>query len=114
MEKQKVFGIGFYKTGTSSLAAALNHLGYNVTGPNGVADADIAQKFEEMAFRLAGRYDAFQDWPWPLVYQQMDKRYPGSKFILTERPVEKWLQSALKHSGNNISPMHQLVFQSRR
>jgi hypothetical protein len=32
--KTKVFGIGFHKTATTSLAKALSYLGYRVTGPN--------------------------------------------------------------------------------
>lgn len=39
----KIFCIGFHETGTTSLAKALRTLGYRVTGPNGVADPDIAQ-----------------------------------------------------------------------
>ena len=31
--KTKVFGIGFHKTATTSLAKALSYLGYRVTGP---------------------------------------------------------------------------------
>lgn len=42
--KIKMFGIGFYKTGTKSLAEVLKRLGYPVTGPNGNRDPDIADK----------------------------------------------------------------------
>lgn len=57
----KIFGIGFHKSGTSSLAAALKHLGLLVTGPNGVRNPHIAQEVYQMAFKLVDEYDAFQE-----------------------------------------------------
>src|SRR4030095_11714834 len=77
--RAKVFCIGFHKTGTTSLAFALQRLGYRVTGPNGVNDPDIAKNVYAMAYALVERYDAFQDNPWPIIYEDLDKRYPGSK-----------------------------------
>ena len=81
----KIFVIGFHKTGTKSLASALKKLGYRVTGPNGIEDPDIADNVYSMAYTLVEQYDAFQDNPWPIIYKEIDKRYPESKFILTLR-----------------------------
>jgi len=110
MKNPKVFGIGFHKTGTTSLAVALQHLGYDVTGPNGIHDIDIADDIEQMVFSLADKHDAFQDNPWPLYYKQLDQRYPGSKFILTIRPTNKWIISITKYFGNKITPMRKLIY----
>ena len=79
MARPKVFCIGFHKTGTTTMRAALEMLGYRVTGPNGTRDPEIAAKLEAMVDRLATEFDAFQDNPWPLVYRRMDAEWPGSR-----------------------------------
>ena len=83
MTKAKVFCIGFHKTGTTSLELALKKLGYRVTGSFGTKDPDIAEKVHEMAYAMVPEYDAFEDNPWPILYRELDERFPGSKFILT-------------------------------
>ena len=40
--RPKVFCVGFHKTGTKSLGAALATLGYRVAGPRGTLDPQIA------------------------------------------------------------------------
>jgi len=87
----KVFGIGFHKTGTTTLRDALMMLGYRVTGPNGTKDPAIAAKLDEMVEDLSAHFDAFQDNPWPLVYRKMDALHPGSKFVLTVRDPDRWI-----------------------
>jgi hypothetical protein len=42
--KTKVFGIGFHKTATTSLATALSYLDYRVTDPNWVDNPNIAEE----------------------------------------------------------------------
>ena len=42
---------------------------------------------------LLEKHDAFTDLPIPLYYHSLDRFFPGSKFILTTRAVESWLQS---------------------
>lgn len=106
----KVFCIGFHKTGTTSMEKALTMLGYRVTGPNGTRDPDIAHKVYELAYALAERYDAFSDNPWPLLYREMDQRYPGSKFILTVRPTDAWLRSVVSHFGERPTPMRRWIY----
>jgi hypothetical protein len=107
---KKVFGIGFHKTGTTSLASALSELGYRVTGPNGTRHPDIADKVLDMARELSREYDAFQDNPWPLLYREMDELHPGSQFILTVRPADKWIRSITSFFGSNGTPMRQWIY----
>jgi glycosyltransferase involved in cell wall biosynthesis len=79
----KLIGVGISKTGTSSLAAALTKLGFRcVHGwpPFGVE-------------RAAALVDA----PAACRYRELDVMYPGSKFILTMREREAWLESCRKH-----------------
>lgn len=106
----KVFIIGFHKTGTSSLAAALGTLGYRVTGPNGVRDPDIARNVLALAHDLVTRFDAFQDNPWPIVYREMDESYPGSKFVLMLRDPQAWMASMVRHFGLEETPMRRWIY----
>lgn len=70
MRNEKIFCIGFHKTGTTSLALALSQLGYRVTGANGVWNPNIRNEVYELAFRLVEEFDAFRDNPWPLLYMR--------------------------------------------
>jgi hypothetical protein len=109
-DKPKVFCIGFHKTGTTSLKAALKLLDYRITGPNGHGNPDIAANVESIARRLVPRYDAFQDNPWPIIYQFLDREFPGSKFILTIRPPEKWIASIVDHFGRKTTRMREWIY----
>ena len=98
--KQKVFCIGFQKTGTTSLGKALEILGYNVCGPVGVTNPEIKDKALIWALERVKYYDAFQDNPWPLLYKELDFLYPGSKFILTTRNPRSWIKSMYRYFGS--------------
>ena len=102
MYRGKIFGIGFHKTGTSSLARALDMVGYNVTASYGLTDKNIATTVLPKAREIVPQFDAFQDNPWPLIYKELDAEYPGSKFILTVRPTEEWLNSIVNHFGDQF------------
>lgn len=108
--KKKVFGIGFHKTATSSLAEALRELGYSVTGPNGVNNPNIAKEAFDIAKSLVSKFDAFQDNPWPILYRELDQSYPNSKFILTIRSSEDWIKSVVRHFGGEVTPMREWIY----
>lgn len=110
MKQPKVFGIGFHKTGTTSLAAALSELGYRVTGPDWVDEPRIGERVRELAFAAVERFDAFQDNPWPLLYPELDERYPGSRFVLTLRDTEAWISSLKRHFGTGETPMRRWIY----
>lgn len=110
MQSTKVFGIGFHKTGTTTLASALRLLGYRVTGPFGIHDTDIAQTAKDQAVRIARDWDAVQDNPWPLVYQDLDRAFPGSKFVLTIRETDDWFASVERHFGGESTPMREWIY----
>lgn len=97
--RTKVFGIGLNKTGTTTLAQCLQHFGYRHTS----SSLPLTQRAEagdlEPVFRHAEQFDSFEDWPWPLLFRQLDERFPGSRFILTvRRSPEVWLASLRKHA----------------
>ena len=108
--KPKVFCIGFHKTGTTTLEVALKKLGYRVTGCFGTKDPDIASKVHEMAYAMVERFDAFEDNPWPILYKDLDTRFPGSKFILTRRPSDAWIRSQVKDFATTETPMRRWIY----
>ncbi len=97
---EKVFCIGFQKTGTTSLGKALEILGYRVCGPVGVTNPEIGARALDWAFDKIPYYDAFEDNPWPLLYRELDQACPGSKFILTTRRPRSWIRSMRKYFGD--------------
>lgn len=106
----KVFGIGFHKTGTTTLGAALRLLGYRVDGPFGIDDPDISRNAVTEGIRRAAEFDATQDNPWPLIYQHLDKAYPESRFILTLRDEDRWWKSIESHFGGRSTAMRQWIY----
>jgi hypothetical protein len=110
LNSDKIFGIGFHKTGTTSLARALDLLGYQVTGSFGLMDPNIGKTVVERALDIVPQYDAFQDNPWPIIYKELDNEFPGSKFILTVRPTEKWLASIVRHFSGKTTTMREWIY----
>ena len=91
----KIFGIGLSKTGTTSLARALDILGYKSRDYLGVTRY-IAGDLSSINLQELDANDAFTDTPIPSFYKQLDARYPNSKFILTTRDMDDWLRSCKK------------------
>jgi len=110
MSESKIFGIGFHKTGTTSLRKALEILGYRVTGPFGKHDPQISQNALPQALNKIPHFDAFQDNPWPLLFKELDQEVPHSKFILTLRPTDEWLRSIVKHFDEKFTYMRQWIY----
>ena len=100
-DKPKIFGIGRNKTGTSSLTAAMQELGY-IVGRQKEAEL-LFDDWIKRDFRKLIKYchtaQFFQDIPFslPYTYIIMDHAFKGSKFILTIRDnPEKWYNSITK------------------
>ncbi|WP_084399608.1 sulfotransferase family protein [Pseudotamlana agarivorans] len=114
-DRDKVFIIGFHKTGTSSLGKALQILGYRVCGSIKEAyDYDTALDVKSYILKkakpLLSSYDAFQDTPWFLLYQELYKLYPEAKFILTKRHPEQWAKSVQNHFGIQKIKYHDFIY----
>ncbi|MFB6226473.1 MAG: sulfotransferase family protein [Candidatus Paceibacteria bacterium] len=106
----KIFGIGLQKTGTSSLGKALRILGYDVCGYKEDIVEDFLQgEFKKVLERVED-YDAFQDNPWPFLYEILDKKYPGSKFILTERSEKRWINSMVNNFGYKSTKLREKIY----
>ena len=91
----KIFEVGVMRTGTTSLGRAYEILGFNHRGCNHVLNNKFNKERDyNMLFNVIDKYDAFQDVPWQSIdVQILDKKYPGSKFILLERDDESWIRS---------------------
>lgn len=88
--KSMIFGIGLSRTATTSLDAALWHLGLrSVHYPS--ADRMVARDWS-----VLDGYDAATDTPVAAFYKELDAAFPGSRFILTVRDARAWLPSVAR------------------
>jgi hypothetical protein len=97
MVRHKVFGLGLSKTGTTSLAAALNIL--DIKTIHCPRDEKTISELKRGVYKLAvlNEYDGAVDIPIAPYYAQLDLAYPSSKFILTVRDKTAWLRSTEDH-----------------
>ncbi len=89
----KIFGIGWAKTGTTTLGKCFRILGLNHQSQDLGLVKDVGTGDFSRISTLAERYEAFEDWPWIILYKELDKLFPGSKFILTQRNPDSWIRS---------------------
>ena len=87
MGRQKVFGLGLARTGTTSLHEAMQLLGLR-SAPESTAFLDGIDADHLAAF------DAFFDNPVPFRYEQLDTLVgEDARWIVTERSIDEWLAS---------------------
>ena len=98
----KVVGAGFGRTGTLSLKVALEDLGF---GPcyhmYEVFEHPEHADFWEAAWQgepvdwdgFLGGYEAAVDWPACTFYEELVRRYPEAKVLLSVRDPERWYES---------------------
>lgn len=98
----KVIGAGFGRTGTKSLQAALEELGfgpcYHMTvlfeHPEHADTWEAARRGEKVDWeRVLGEYEATVDWPGCTFYEDLMRRYPDAKVLLSVRDPERWYGS---------------------
>jgi hypothetical protein len=117
---KKVFCIGLSRTGTTSLAHALNNIGISTIHYSLEAFVQI-DKIDETQFldiklelsmlqkwslkkeikaknvrRIEGilnSYEGFADLPFPMLYKILSDKYPDAYFIYTYRDKSSWLKS---------------------
>lgn len=105
----KIIGAGFGRTGTTSLKAALEQLGFDpcyhmvevfknprhaefwhraalTTKQGDVVDWD----------ELLGGYEATVDWPGSYFWEELMEAYPEAKVLLSVRDPDKWYESTLR------------------
>lgn len=98
ISNEKVFYIGFPKTGTKSIGALFRVLGYNVKSYDGkVYKQDlwdyVIRRDLSPFYEIVDKFDAFEDIPWCYVFKDVYKKYPQSKFIYHYREENSWYSS---------------------
>ena len=133
----KIFQIGFNKCGTNSIKKILQNTDKNLSvihWDRGLLAKKIYDNIQNKKSLLFGyeNYDVFCDmecfflkdnktkyFPAFILFEEIDKQYPNSKFILNTRNKENWIKSRLQHivtvspiQGNHykILEQHQLCF----
>ncbi|KAL5341353.1 hypothetical protein BJX70DRAFT_396072 [Aspergillus crustosus] len=111
-EKMKVLVFGLPRTGTTSLCAALNELGYNSYSMtecclnhrsdslrHWLAAIDAKYNNKGLPYRgaqfdaMLSRYDAVTGFPGILFVEELMDAYPDAVIILTTRWTDGWLRS---------------------
>ena len=95
----RIFGIGMQKTATTSLHTALDLLGFDSAHwESGSWAKAILQEMRKKGRSITlEKHYALCDLPIAILYKELDRAYPGSKFILTVRDEVDWLASAKAH-----------------
>ena len=88
---RRCWGIGLGRTGTNSFCRALQILGYERVVHNPV-------------FERLRELDGGADNGVVVFYKYLDYKFPGSKFVLTHRPLESWLAS-MEWLQSRIAPV---------
>ncbi len=98
----KVIGAGFGRTGTSSLKAALEELGFGsayhmtevFTHPEHVGFWEAARRGERVDWHsFFSGYGVAVDWPACAFYEEMLEAFPEAAVVLTVRDPERWYES---------------------
>jgi hypothetical protein len=118
----KIFGIGFYKTGTTTLFEALRILGYHTINgdkPGSYPGADdgetLIRQIDAGNFRLPTfeMFDAFTDNPYFRIWREIYALYPDARYVLTVRDESAWIASCVTfYKDRRIRPMRVWQFGS--
>jgi len=82
------FGIGLGRTGTATLCKAFDILGFRAKHyPN------------QKDLRNLTKWDFVDDGCIPVMYEDLDIKYPDSKFIYTYRDLNSWIKSVQRLFG---------------
>lgn len=108
----RVIGAGFGRTGTTSVKAALEELGFGSTydltevfkNPEHVGLWEAARRGENVDWeRFIADYEVAVDWPACSFYKELMEAFPNAPVILTVRDSEHWYES-----------IHSTIYQIRR
>lgn len=114
VEEPKIICVGQPKTGTKTLRQIFLQLGKKVSGYplcflKNNSDCttidnipiDTNNFFNNIGYldKNLEMFDFFHDVPYSFNYELIDKKYPGSKFILTIRDEEEWFKSLFHYQN---------------
>jgi hypothetical protein len=110
----KVIGAGFGRTGTMSLKVALETLGFGpcyhmievFEHPEHVGFWEAAWRSEPVDWdKVLGVYEATVDWPACTFYEELLRRHPDAKLLLSVRDPERWYES----TRNTIHELSKII-----
>lgn len=107
-DRPRIFGIGLNKTGTMSFDEALTVLGFQSLHDGGREIHDAVRRAIDdgtpLLSNIDPRFDAFSDIGLlSRRFRMLDEQYPGSSFVMTTRPLDKWIDSRRRHVERNIA-----------
>jgi len=110
----QIIGVGLLRTGTTSLALALEQLGYGpcynmralTSEPKRAADWAAAVKDPESAdwHRIFAGYESAVGSPSTAFWREIADAFPTAKVILTIREPQKWYESASGTLSGVLAP----------
>lgn len=105
-DRPRVFNIGLNKTATTSFDKAMTLLGLKSLHWGGPEVHELVLQAREAGLPLLTNldqsYDAFSDIGLlARGFAALDRQYPGSRFVMTVRPIEAWLDSRTRHVEKN-------------
>ena len=110
----KIFAIGLPKTGTTSLTLALEKLGYKTFHwpLNYIYQRILSVRPKDwdccpMEEDYIEQWDALTNFG-ENIYPLLDDDFPNSKFILTVRDKNKWIDSSERHFNKNVSSIRNI------
>ena len=110
----QIIGAGFGRTGTLSLKAALEELGFGpcyhmsevFQRPDHIAIWQAAADGKTINWdTIFANYQSTVDWPSCAFYEQLLRAYPNAKILLTVRDPENWYESV----SNTIYQIHHRI-----
>ena len=92
--KNKVVGIGLSKTGTTTLREVFRVLGFEYVGFDGELTNAVLDGETRSALEVLDPYEAAANFPWALMYREIDAACSNTRFVLTvRRDSQTWLKS---------------------
>lgn len=106
----KYFVLSLHRSGTRSVTELFENLGLRAmhwpVRNNGVRLQPKIEGHEtdldyvlDVIEPVINKNDATTDVPIPVLYRELDKRYPNARFLLLRRRPAEWIRSVRKHIG---------------
>lgn len=89
----KVVGVGWAKTGTTTLGACFQILGFKHASTRLDLLDNLILGDLDSVMSVAEHFDSFDDWPWTLLFREFDNRFKSCKFVMTTRSDDSWIHS---------------------
>jgi hypothetical protein len=108
----KILGVGLSRTGTSSLQAALEILGFRCRHYDIKRLHDVLDGSNPCPdFRRYDDIDALVDLPTAYFYDELTVAYPDCKCILTIRNIDDWWRSISRHFNQHYKlPLPEFIY----